>query len=246
MIKDKSGDFVWKAHGKHRLRDESNKEWQKDGVFHSGGFEYSYKDAKFTLRKATDPEFKGTFEYNAKDFLPGLKVKGELLAKMGMDEKKEGDIVVDKKSTGVIERSGSGTLEYSSNDASAKLQITSEGAAKASVTVMNDGKFGFGLDGCYSTEKSRFTAYNAAFWMAFDQSTLCVKHMSDNKKEYELGSLVNSYHRKLENGEIGGLIKTKVADYSTTMEFAGAYKPWEDAEFRGKFNSKGEVGLSWG
>ena len=220
MIKSKVGDFQWKAHAKQR----------GEPCLHSGAFEYTYKDAKFTVRKTTNPSFKGTFEYNCKDFVPGLKVKGELLA-----QTKEG----------ALDRPFGGAIEYASNDASARLAITNDGVAKGSVTVMNDGKFGFGLDGAFDSGKSRFTAYNAAFWMVFDQSTLCLKHLGTCKEEYKLGSLVNSFHRKLEKGEVGGLIKTEIESMKTEMEFGGAYQPWDDAEARAKFNNKGKVGLSW-
>ena len=216
----KSDDFQWKARGKQR----------KEGVTASTGFEYTYKDTKFTVRKSTEPKFKGTFDFNAKDMVKGLKIKGEL----------NGEVA-----EGNIARSGNAKLEYNSPEASATLCVTTDPNVKASFTTGKDG-MGVGIDGVYDTGAGRLTAYNAAFWLAFGQSTLCLKHESTNKKAYELGKLVNSFHRQLDNAEAAGRVEMNLQTYETTMEFGGAYKPWEDAEVRAKYNSKGDLGLCWG
>ena len=220
VILAKNGDFQWKAHGRQL----------SSGVKSSAGFEYTYNGTKFTVKKTAAPTFKGNFEFDAKNVVPGMKIKGELLA-----DPAKGDQF----------RSGSGTVEYGSPEASAKLQITSDAVAKASFTTAK-GIFGVGLDGAFDSGASRLTAYNAAFWLAFDQCTLCLKHESTDKKAYKLGKLVNSFHRKLKDGEIAGRVETDCQTMKTTMEFGGAFQPWKDAEFRGKFNSDGNLGLSWG
>ena len=219
----KSKDFQWKAHGKQRT----------GGVTASTGFEYTFQDTKFTVRKSTEPKFKGTFDFNANNIVKGLKVKGELNA-----EREEGD-------TPTRKLTGNGKLEYNSPEASATLCVTSDPNVKLQFTTGKDG-MGVGVDGCYDTKSGGLTVLNAAFWLAFGQSTLCLKHESQDKKAFELGKLVNSFHRQLDKGEAAGRVETNCKTMDTTVEFGGAYKPWEDAEVRAKYNSKGNLGLCWG
>jgi hypothetical protein len=44
---------------------------------------------------------------------------------------------------------------------------------------------------------SRFSAYNAAFWFAFENSTFVLRHMSKNAAAYEPGDFVANFHRNL-------------------------------------------------
>jgi hypothetical protein len=103
---------------------------------------------------------------------------------------------------------------------------------------------GVGLYGAFGVAARKLLSYNAIAWLNLDtshiQATLGIPEGIDNYVS-QIG-----YYRKInENAELAGEIQTNWKNKTTTLEFGGLYRPFEDGVFRAKLSSMGFLGLAF-
>ena len=87
-----------------------------------------------------------------------------------------------------------GTLEYDSDSVKAQISVKDGSSIRGNITYGKLLYGGVGFDGKYSLRAGRLTVYDAAFWLAFNNSRLIFRHGSLDKNAYKIGNLGAIYH----------------------------------------------------
>lgn len=215
-IQGKDKSVGWKVRGDHHPQEDSDTYETK--VTGSGALEFNFDQGKFRLKKNLESITQINAEYTPKT-VAGIKLKYK--GQSNAAEK---------------EATKTGTLEYDSESIKAQLAVKDGSSIKGNITYGKSLYGGVGLDGEYSLGAGRLTAYNAAFWLAFNNSRLIFRHQSQDKKEYNIGDLGAIYHWNVDKDTEVGVAVGEFKDGLNGLIVAGKKRVCPGLEVKAKYN----------
>ncbi|CAG9320013.1 unnamed protein product [Blepharisma stoltei] len=215
-------DFTW------HTRASYSKNGTKEPII-SSWIQFKQGLASWKAKKRTDGLSHFVFDWTPKDYVANLKLKTECKTqKVGSTPQTEPSFAV----------------EYTHPKAIGKLVFLGAPLVVKGSLTLGTPAYGLGLDGKFSTQSQKLTAYNLAAWWFRKHSRLVVKHVGTNTEEIALGNLELSYYHKLSpKVHVATKVTNELKGKATNFEIGGDYKLDDKTLVKAKAGTCGSFAL---